>query len=576
MKQSHYFLKTSKSAAEDEKIISARLLKQGAFIKESVAGRYYFLPIGMKVQQKIMAVIKEEMDKVGAQEMLAPTLHPLELWKETNRTNTAGFELMKVVDRRDAEFALGGTAEEMFVDLVRKYKMSYKDLPFQLYQFSNKFRDEMRARGGLLRVREFIMKDSYSFHKDETDFAQTYEQMKQVYSRIFSRLGLETAIVESDNGYIGGEYCHEFIAESEVGESRYLTTEDGSYSAHEDVAIFQKDEKNTDEELKPLEQIAAQRGPTMEDGVAFHNLPLWQQMKDVLYVDGQGRFILAIIRGDYDVNEVKLAHVAGSRDLRPATEEEIRDVLHSEPGFISPVGLKEKAADDAEIVIVSDDSIRTVHNLYGGDNAKHSDLLNINIDRDFQADIEGDIAMAQPGFTSQDGSGVLVDKKGVEVGNVFQLGYHYTQLMKGATFTDVDNIEKPYYMGCYGIGIGRTLATIVEKYHDDKGIIWPEAIAPFKVHLISLANKDGGEVRAAADQLHQDLQTAGIEVLYDDRDSVTAGEKFADSDLIGIPYRVVVSTKTLAETSVELRKRNETESKLITLGEVIDIFKKVE
>jgi prolyl-tRNA synthetase len=222
MRQSKYFLKTSKTVSEDDKLASARLLKQAGYVRESVAGRYYILPIGQKVQQKIMAVVKDEMDKVGGQEMIAPILHPLELWKETNRTNTAGFELMKVKDRRDSEFALGGTAEEMFVDLVRKFEISYKDLPFQLYQFSPKFRDELRARGGLLRVREFIMKDGYSFHNGEEDFKKTYEEMKQAYSRIFKRLGLDVQIVESDNGYIGGEYCHEFIVESEIGESRYF------------------------------------------------------------------------------------------------------------------------------------------------------------------------------------------------------------------------------------------------------------------------------------------------------------------------------------------------------------------
>lgn len=569
MKQSHFFSKTSKASGEDDKIISSQLLKQAAFIKESVAGRFYLLPLGMRVHQKITAVIREEMDKVNSQEMLAPTLHPLELWEETNRTNTAGFELMKVTDRRDAEFALGGTAEEMFVDLVRKYKFSYKDLPFQLYQFSNKFRDEIRARGGLLRVREFIMKDAYSFHRDEEDFATHYENMKDVYSRIFNRLGLDTAIVESDNGYIGGEYCHEFVAESEIGESRYLTTEDGSYSAHEDVAVFIKQPQNIEAEPAPLEEVAAHREKTMEDGVKFHNLPLWQQMKDVLYVDERGRYILAILRGDFDVNEVKLGHVAGTRTLRPATEEEIRDVLQSEPGFISPVGIKDNAKDGVEIVIVADDSIRGVRNMYGGANQKFRDLLNMNIDRDFQADVEGDIAMAQPGFLSVKSRQPLIEKKGIEVGNIFQLGYHYTSLMKGANFTDVDNTEKPYYMGCYGIGLGRTLATIVEKYHDDKGIIWPESVAPFKVHLISLVGKENAEVQAAADKLYADLQDAGVEVLYDDRADVSAGEKFADSDLMGIPNRIVVSTKTLAEASVELKKRSDSNIAMVSITEVV-------
>lgn len=561
MRQSHYLAKTSKTVSQDDPIISARLLKQAGFIQESVAGRFYILPLGQRVQQKIMAVVKEEMDRVGAQEMVSPILHPLELWKETNRTSTAGFELMKVKDRRDAEFALGGTAEEMFVDLVRKFQFSYKELPFQLYQFSAKFRDELRARGGLLRVREFIMKDGYSFDRDEAAFKKTYEEMKEVYTRIFSRLGLTTAVVESDNGYIGGEYCHEYIVECDAGESRYFASEDGQYAAHEDVAKFLKEEKNSSEELKEMKEVEAERGNTMEDGVAFHNLPLWQQMKDVLFVDEKGRFILAIIRGDLDVNETKLKHVVNVRDLRHATGEEIREKLHSEPGFISPVGIREGMEKGIELVIVADDSLRGVKNSYGGNNKKHSDLLNMNIDRDYKADVEGDIALAEAGFLSESGS-PLVEKKGIEVGNIFQLGYHYTNLMKGAVYRDEDGTDKPYYMGCYGIGIGRTLATAVEVYHDEKGLLWPEIIAPFKVHLITLK---GAEEQA--EKIYKQLLELGVDVLYDDRE-MSAGAKFADSDLIGIPMRVVVSPKTIEQQSVEIKRRNESDAKLCKISEL--------
>lgn len=566
MRQSKYFLKTSKTFSEEDKMASARLLKQAGFVTESVAGRYYFLPIGQKVQQKVISVIKKEMDKVGAQEMVAPILHPLELWKETNRTSTAGFELMKVKDRRDAEFALGGTAEEMFVDLVRKYQLSYKELPFQLYQFSPKFRDELRARGGLLRVREFIMKDGYSFHRNEDDFKITYEKMKEVYTSIFKALNLKTDIVESDNGYIGGEYCHEFVVESEIGETRYFASDDGSYAAHEDVAKFMKEDKNSSEEIKELQQIEADRGNTMEDGVGFHKLPLWQQIKDVLFVDEKGRFILAIIRGDFDVNETKLKHLVDSRDLRHATGEEIRDVLNSEPGFISPVGIKDIIKVGVELVIVADDSLRSLKNAYGGANKKHLDLLNINIDRDYKADIEGDIALVYVGAKSLNGS-VLLEKRGIEVGNIFQLGYHYTKLMKGAVYKDEDGSEKPYYMGCYGIGVGRTMASIVEKFNDEKGIIWPESVAPFKVQLIGLKG-----VEEKTEEIYNTLLNSGIEVLYDDRE-MSAGAKFADSDLIGIPYRIVVSPKTVEKKSVELKKRESLEAELVEIEKVLEVLK---
>lgn len=567
MKFSQYFLKTNKNVSDEEKSVSARLMKQGGFIRESVAGRYYFLPIGQKVQQKIMMIIKDEMDKSGAQEIIAPILHPIELWKETNRTSTTGFELMKVKDRRGSEFALGGTAEEMFVDLVRGYQISYRDLPFQLYQFSPKFRDELRARGGLLRVREFIMKDGYSFHKDEEDFKNEYEKMKQVYTRIFERLGLKTVIVESDNGYIGGEYCHEFIVESEIGESAYFVSENGNYAAHEDVARFEKTVKNKDEELKKMQEVPADRGVTMEDGVKFHNLPLWQQIKDVVFVDDQNRFILAIIRGDLEVNEIKLKNILKVSELRSATEDEIRMQMNSEPGFISPVKIKNNLNKNVQLIIVADDSLRTISNAYGGGNCKNLDLINVNIDRDYQADIEGDIALAKSGFQALNNEGRLIEKKGIEVGNIFQLGYHYSRLMKGAGFIDVDGIEKPFYMGCYGIGVGRTMASVVEKYHDEKGIFWPQSISPFQIHLIAL---DGANMEA--DKLYSEMIAQGLEVLYDDR-AKTAGEKFADADLIGLPIRIVASKKTLAGESVEIKKRNESEIKLVKLNEVIKELK---
>jgi len=563
MRYSKLFGKTVKEAPADAVMESYKLLHQAGYIRESTAGRYFFLPLGQRVQQNIMKIIKEEMDKTGAQEMVTPVLHPLELWEETNRNKSAGFELMKIKDRRDADFALGGTAEEMFVDVVRKFQMSYKDLPCNLYQFSSKFRDELRARGGLLRVREFIMKDAYSFDVNEEEFKKEYKKMWDTYTTIFKRMGLSTVPVESDNGYIGGDYCHEFVVESSIGESKYFVTEDGSYAAHEEVAKFKKENKNGDEELKPMEEVEAVRGNTMEDGEKLHNLPLWQQIKDVLFVDDQDRFVLAVIRGDYDVNELKLMHLTKSLTLRPATEDEIRNSVHSEPGFISPVGLKELVDSKVKLVIVVDDSLRTVRNSYGGANKKHRDMLNINIDRDFKADIEGDIALVKAGFKSPDGK-ELIEKRGIEVGNIFQLGYYYTNLMKDATFIDKDGKAKPYYMGCYGIGIGRTMATIVEKHNDEKGIIWPENIAPFKVHLVGLDLKDE-EIKTKAEELYKKLQEKKIEVLYDDRD-VSAGIKFSDADLIGIPHRLVVSKR--AGDKVEYKARNEKEAQLLSIEEL--------
>lgn len=555
-----------KDAPKDATLVSHKLLYQGGFIRESAAGRYYLLPLGFKVHENLKKIVKEEMDKAGAQEMVTPVLHPKYLWEETNRTTSVGFELMSIKDRNEMEFVLGGTAEEMLVDVVRKFQVSYKDLPFNVYQFSIKFRDEMRARGGLLRLREFVMKDAYSFHASEKDFKKEYQNMWETYTRIFDRLGLKTIVVESDNGYIGGEYCHEFVVESKAGESKFFMTKDGSYAAHEDIAKFYREQKNTREEALPMEEVDADRGKTMGDGVKLHGKPLWQQIKNVLFVDEEGRFILAVIRGDLDVNEIKLLHAVKAYQLRPATEEEVKSI-GSEPGFISPVGMKGKE----NVLLVGDLSLRTIMNAYTGSNKEKRDLINVNIDRDYTLDIEADIALAKEGYRAEDGEQELVGRRGIEVGNIFQLGFHYSSKMSGATFTDKDGKQQPYYMGCYGIGLARTLATIVEQSHDERGIIWPEHIAPYKVHLIALSNQST-EVEKRAEAVYEALQKVGIEVLFDDRDIATAGEKFADADLIGIPIRLVVSAKS--GENIEWKERTKSETELISLNEVVNRLKR--
>jgi len=568
MRQSKYFLKTSKTfSEEDVKIISSKLLKQAGFIQESVAGRYYFLPVGQRVQQKVMSVIKDEMDKAGAQEMLSPILHPLELWKETNRTNTAGFELMIVKDRRDAEFALGGTGEEMFVDLVRKYQLSYKDLPFQIYQFSPKFRDELRARGGLLRVREFIMKDSYSFHRDEEDFKKTYEEMKKVYTKIFANLGLKTDIVESDNGYIGGEYCHEFIVESEIGESKYFATEDGSYAAHEDVAKFTKYSESHQEAEKPRDDVEGKGVVGVEELAKFLKIPAEKTTKTILFETEKGEVVAAAVNGIYDINETKLKNVVDCNELKLVSADAIKKLTGAEVGYAGILDLPKN------IRVVMDESVSGRTNFECGANKTNYHSININFGRDLPLPEKFyDIALAKAGYLSVDEKKPLVEKRGIEVGNIFQLGYHYTKLMKGANFRDEDGTEKPYYMGCYGIGVGRTMAALVEKFHDDKGIIWPESVAPFRVHLLLVGKGLDPSLREQTDKIYRQLLDEGVEVLYDDRDT-SPGVKFADSDLIGIPYRVIVSEKTLAQESVEVKKRSETEAKLVKVEKLVSILK---
>jgi prolyl-tRNA synthetase len=419
----------------------------------------------------------------------------------------------------------------------------------------------------LLRVREFVMKDAYSFGTEE-QFKEIYQKMWDAYKAIFEELGLKVDVVAADNGYIGGEYCHEFVVESDQGESRYFIDESSGYAAHEDVATFKVDDKNLSEEMRDIQEVDAERGTTMDDGAKFHNMPLWQQVKDVLYFDeATKRYILAIIRGDFDVNETKLMQAAGAWDLRAATNEEICEDLHSEPGFISPINMVKKGTKSGyEVIVVGDKSLRTVRNMYGGANKKYRDMLNINIDRDYKPDIEADIALAQPGFISPDG-GPLAERRGIEVGNIFQLGYHYSNLMHDAEYTGENGQRQKYYMGCYGIGIGRTMAAIVETHRDDKGILWPANVAPYKVYLVSIG--EGEPVLQAADRLYEALTSAGVLVLYDDRTDARAGEKFADADLLGIPYRVVVSDKTLANQQFEIKKRGEAEATLLSEEQVI-------
>ena len=567
MRYSKLFGKTVKTTPRDAATISHQLLYQAGFIRESAAGRYFFLPLGHQVQKKIMRVIKQEMDAVGAQEMIVPVLHPLSLWQETNRDKETGFELSIVTDQRGMQFALGGTAEEMFVDVVRKFQLSYKDLPFNIYQFSSKFRDELRARGGLLRVREFIMKDAYSFDIDDQEFKKSYQTMWDTYSKIFSRLGLKTIVVEADNGYIGGEYCHEFVVESEIGESKFLTTEDGSYTAHEDVAKFFREPINKDEPLKDLQIIdQPQWVKTMDDNVKHYQLPKSRFLKNVVYKNRiTNELIIAVTRGDLEVNKNKLEHVVNAvGQLEDAANQDITDRLKVSPGYVHSWG-----HDHARFI--GDLSLETVHNFIGGQKTDTTDACHVNYSRDFKCEILADIALVKAGDLTEDKHQPLIAKRGIEVGNIFQLGYHYSKKMANSTFIDKNGHPQPYYMGCYGIGIGRTLATIVEKFHDDHGIIWPEIVAPYQVHLIGL-NLNQVKTKQQAEKVYQTLLKSNIDVLYDDREQVSAGEKFADCDLIGIPWRIVVSEKT--KDQIEIKRRTESESHLTALSKFLTDLQK--
>ncbi len=566
MKYSKFFGKTFANLSSEIQITSHRLLLQSGFIAESVAGRYYMLPLGMLVQNKLVEIIKKHMNQADAQQMLTPVCHPLELWQETNRDAASGFELTLVEDRRGAKFALGGTAEEMFVDIVRRYNLSYKDLPFNIYQFGYKFRDETRARGGLLRVREFLMKDAYAFCQDETQFAKVYQQMADSYFDIFNELGLEAHMVPADNGFIGGEYCHEFIVDAEVGESRYLAEKDGDYFAHEDIAVSKFTDINLSDPLEPLVELEAERAKTVAAGAQLHNLPIERQIKNVVFKSRAKGVVLAVIRADIDINVRKLENLLMvlEDDLEPLDASDVIDLLGSYPGFISPVGIKDNLAQGVKLTVVADNSLQSFVNGYTGANKKNLDMLNVNFGRDFTADLQGDIALSQPGHMSENNK-ALIEKRGVEVGNIFQNGFHYTAKMKGADFTDANNKVSPLYMGCFGIGIGRTLQTVVELHHDEKGIIWPKTIAPFQIHLIDINANELGE------KYYAKLCDLGFEVLWDDR-RANPGTKFADADLIGIPVRLVVSKRLEENQELEVKFRSESEAKNLSLDEFVQLI----
>jgi prolyl-tRNA synthetase len=555
MRYSKLFGKTQKNSPKDATLTSHKLLYQAGFIRESSAGRYYYLPLGIRVKEKIMKIVEEEMDRAGGQKMIIPILQPLEVWKETNRDKSGGYELTVVKDRNGAEFTLGGTGEEMFAHIVRMFHLSYRDLPMNIYQFGHKFRDELRARGGLLRLREFTMKDAYSFDVDEENFKQEYKNMWSTYERCFKRMALHADPVLADNGYYGGDYAHEFIVESKVGESSYFVSEDGQYIAHEDVATFERDEINLTEEMKDFQIIEQPEWvQTMEDNMKHYKLPKSHFLKNVVYKNRvTGEIIIATMRGDLEVNKNKLERVLKMEGLLDdATDEDLASI-GTKTGYVHAWG-------HTGATYVGDLSLRSVRNFIGGQKEEKTDSVNVNYGRDFEHAITADIALAKEGYRTEDGTSTLIMKRGIEVGNLFNLGCYYSSKMEGVQYTDASGEKKPYYMGSYGIGIDRTLATIVEIHHDDRGIIWPESVSPYAVHLVDIQESEKGL------QVYEKLVSSGIDVLWDDRD-VRAGVKFADADLIGIPVRLVVSAKT--GDNIEWKNRNKQESELVNISEVV-------
>ena len=554
---------TLREVPSDADVVSQQLMLRAGFMRKTANGLYSFLPLGWRSIKKIEAIVREEMDRASAQEIMMPILQPAEIWKESGRWNAYGAEMMRINDRHDNEFCLGPTHEEMITTLVKNEINSYRQLPVNLYQIQSKFRDERRPRYGLMRSREFIMKDAYSFDVDEAGLDESYKSMYDAYTRIFTRCGLTFRPVEADSGAIGGSGTHEFMAIAEAGEADIVYCTKCDYAANIEIGkpgIMKQDE----EALQELSVVDTPNASTIEAVAEMLNLPLHKTIKAVVFsIDG--KVVLAIVRGDHEVNEVAVQHaVLGAVEPEMATPEELEKVGLT-AGFISPIGLKQTE----EFAIVVDESVMETYNVCGGANKKDAHYVNINPKRDFNVE---DIIVAPIRLITKDDvcpkcGGTLEHAKGIEVGQVFKLGTKYSEALQ-ATFLDQNGRPNPMIMGCYGIGVSRTLAAAIEQYHDENGIIWPRSIAPFEAVIVPINAKDEA-LMSTSQTIYTALQNAGVDVLLDDRKD-RAGVKFKDADLIGYPLRITVSKNTLENNEVEIQIRKSGETLPCAIDSVAD------
>ncbi len=551
--------KTTREAPADADTVSHSLLVRAGMINQLAAGIYSYLPLGLRALKKIENIVREEMDRAGGQEVVMPVLQPLEIWQQSGRDQTVDV-LFNLNDRRDHRYVLGPTHEEVITMLAARYVQSYRDLPKLMYQIQVKFRDEPRPRAGLMRGREFIMKDAYSFDVDEAGLDACYQRMVEAYKNVFKRCGLPTMMVEADSGAIGGKDSREFMVIAESGEDEVIHCPGCNYAANREKAVSAKARVDNGQPL-PMEPVATPGMKSIEEVAGFLKVPSSQTLKAVFY-SADGQFVFAVIRGDLEVNEIKLKNQLHCTELRLATDAEVREA-GVVAGAASPVGLK-------GFKVAADDSVAASTNLVAGGNKPDTHIKNVNYPRDFQADIVADIATARAGDNCAGCGGALTSVRGIEVGHIFKLLTRYSPAFN-AVYADEKGVSHPMIMGCYGMGVSRLMAAAVEQNHDDKGIIWPVPIAPYQVYLCPLY-RAGSKVAEAAEKLYNDLQAAGFEVLFDDREE-SPGVKFNDADLIGIPYRVTVSARTLEKDSVEFKKRSEKAFEIVPLGEIIGKLK---
>ncbi|MCG3398748.1 proline--tRNA ligase [Staphylococcus massiliensis] len=543
MRQTKMFIPTLREEPAEAEAISHKLLLKAGLIKQMTSGVYSYLPLATRVLNNISHIVREEMENIDAVEVSMPVMQQKELWEESKRWEAYGPELMRMKDRHGREFALGPTHEEVITSLVRDELKSYKRLPITLFQIQTKFRDEKRPRFGLLRGREFIMKDAYSFHSDEASLDETYQAMYQAYSTIFKRVGISARPVVADSGAIGGNHTHEFMALSDIGEDTIVYSEHSDYAANIEKAevVYEANPSNASPEA--LEKIDTPSVKTVKDLSKHLNIGLDKIVKSMVFkVDGE--YIMVLVRGDHEINDVKLKAHFATDAIEMATQDDIFNLLGANPGSLGPI-------TDKDITIYADNFVQDMANIVVGANEDDYHYINANLERDFKVNEFGDFRFILEGEPLADGSGEAKFKEGIEVGQVFKLGTRYSEAMN-ATFLNQDGRSEPLIMGCYGIGVSRTLSAIVEQNHDDNGVIWPKSVTPFDVHLITI-NPKKEEQQVLGDKLYTSLSTI-YDVLYDDRKE-RAGVKFNDADLIGLPVRVVVG-KRADEQIVEVKRRD--------------------
>jgi prolyl-tRNA synthetase len=550
------FAKTLRNAPSEADTANHQLMLRAGLVQQLAAGIYSYLPMGLRVMRKIEQIIREEMDRAGGQEVEMPAMQPAELWQASGRAETMADVLVHLTDRKEREFVLGPTHEEVVVDLFKRQVQSYRDMPLMVYQIQTKFRDEARPRGGLMRVREFTMKDAYSFDTDWEALDASYQAARQAYVRIFERCGLPAVPALADSGAIGGRDSEEFIFVTDVGESTILLCPSCGYIATDEKADQKKAELPPEDAL-PLDEVSTPGQRTIDELVGFLKVPHSRTLKAVFY-EADGAPVFVAIRGDLEVNEAKLRNALKAVELEPLDEAGVRK--HGlVAGSASPVGL-------SGMRVVADDTARS-SNLVAGANKPGVHYRNVNYERDWKADVVTDISLARAGDACPNCGAALESKRGMEMGHVFKLGTVYTEKLE-ARYADESGELHPAVMGCYGIGVGRVFAGVIEANHDERGIVWPPNLAPYDVHLVALGFDKPG-VRESAEQVYQQLQDAGLDVLYDDREEGSAGVKFNDADLLGMPVRVTVSPRSIESGGAEIKRRTEKDARIVPLADVV-------